>query len=191
MPENPEENIEVIQLESEERMEKSIESFQRDLNNIRSSRAAPGMVEHIQVEYYGEPTPLQQLATISIPEARIIMIAPFDKSSMGDVEKAIQKSDLGLSPQNDGNVIRLILPELSGERRKELVKQVKSRTEEARVSIRNIRRDANDQIKKLKDDGVSEDDIKAAQNDIQKLTDDFVGKAEKIAETKEQDILTI
>ena len=188
MPEGEEISEEEILLESEERMEKSIESFQRDLNNIRSSRAAP---EHIQVEYYGAMTPLQQLATISIPEARVIMISPFDKSSMGDVEKALLKSDLGLTPQSDGVVIRLVLPELSGDRRKELVKQVKGRTEDARVAIRNIRRDANDQIKKLKDGGVSEDDIKAAQGEVQKLTDGFIKKAEDLADAKEQDILTI
>jgi ribosome recycling factor len=191
MPEGEEISEEEILLESEERMEKSIESFQRDLNNIRSSRAAPGMVDQIQVEYYGAMTPLQQLATISIPEARIIMISPFDKSSMGDIEKALLKSDLGLTPQSDGVVIRLVLPELSGDRRKELVKQVKGRTEDARVAIRNIRRDANDQIKKLKDGGVSEDDIKAAQGEVQKLTDGFIKKAEDLADAKEQDILTI
>lgn len=191
MPEGEEISEEEILLESEERMEKSIESFQRDLNNIRSSRAAPGMVDQIQVEYYGAMTPLQQLATISIPEARVIMISPFDKSSMGDVEKALLKSDLGLTPQSDGVVIRLVLPELSGDRRKELVKQVKGRTEDARVAIRNIRRDANDQIKKLKDGGVSEDDIKAAQGEVQKLTDGFIKKAEDLADAKEQDILTI
>ena len=191
MPEGEEISEEEILLESEERMEKSIESFQRNLNNIRSSRAAPGMVDQIQVEYYGAMTPLQQLATISIPEARVIMISPFDKSSMGDVEKALLKSDLGLTPQSDGVVIRLVLPELSGDRRKELVKQVKGRTEDARVAIRNIRRDANDQIKKLKDGGVSEDDIKAAQGEVQKLTDGFIKKAEDLADAKEQDILTI
>ena len=191
MPEGEEISEEEILLESEERMEKSIESFQRDLNNIRSRRAAPAMVDQIQVEYYGAMTPLQQLATISIPEARVIMISPFDKSSMGDVEKALLKSDLGLTPQSDGVVIRLVLPELSGDRRKELVKQVKGRTEDARVAIRNIRRDANDQIKKLKDGGVSEDDIKAAQGEVQKLTDGFIKKAEDLADAKEQDILTI
>ncbi len=192
MPENAEEmSLEEIELESEERMAKSLESFQRDLVNIRSSRAAPGMVEHLQVEYYGAPTPLQQLASISIPEARMILISPFDKSAMSEIEKAIQKSDLGLTPQNDGIVIRLILPELSGERRKELVKTVKQRTEETRVSIRNIRRDGNDQIKKLKDHGFSEDDIKNAQNEIQKLTDSFIKKADDLAAAKEQDILTL
>jgi len=191
MPENVQDSMDEIQLETEDRMEKSLESFHRDLSNIRSSRATPGMVDHIQVEYYGEPTPLQSLATISIPEARIIMISPFDKSAMGDVEKAILKSDLGLTPQGDGNVIRLVLPELSGERRKELVKKVKERTEETRVSVRNIRKTANDQIKKLKDQGVSEDDIKSAQGEIQKLTDGFIVRAEEIAAKKEQDILTI
>ena len=183
--------IEEIQMESEERMQKSVDSMQRDILNIRSGRAAPSMVEHLQVEYYGAPTPLIQLASVSVPEARQLVISPFDKASAGDIEKAILKSDLNLTPQNDGSVIRLILPELSGERRKELVKQLKARLEEAKISIRNIRRDSNDAIKKLSGQGISEDEIKSNQDEIQKLTDEYIAKLETMATKKEEDILTI
>jgi len=187
-----EQDVELILLDAEERMQKSEEALERDLRNIRSSRATPAMAEHISVEYYGEFVPLQQLANISVPEARMLIISPFDKSAMGDIEKAILKSDLNITPQNDGSIIRLILPELSMERRRELVKQVKGRVEEARVSIRNIRRDANDSLKKMTGSkGHSEDEIKDAQEDVQKLTDQFITKLEKIAEAKEKDILTV
>ncbi|MBE7438530.1 MAG: ribosome recycling factor [Spirochaetales bacterium] len=189
MPEPDEISIEEIQLEAEDRMEKSLDAFKRDMQAIRSSRASPAMVQHLTVDYYGTATPLQQLATINVPEARMLTISPYDKSVMTDIEKAILKSDLNLTPQNDGNLIRLILPELSGERRQELVKQLKNRLEEARVSIRNIRRDSNDAIKKIK--GLPEDEIRGAQDDVQKLTDRFIGQAEELARSKEQEITTI
>jgi len=189
MPEGEEISIEEIQLEAEDRMEKSLDAFKRDMQSIRSSRASPAMVQHLNVDYYGTPTPLQQLATINVPEARMLTISPYDKSAMSDIEKAILKSDLNLTPQNDGNLIRLILPELSGERRQELVKQLKNRLEEARVSIRNIRRDSNDAIKKIK--GLPEDEIRGAQDDVQKLTDRFISQAEDLARSKEQEITTI
>ena len=147
------------------------------------------MIDGIQVEYYGAMTPLNQLASLSIPEARMMLLTPYDKSALGDIEKAIQKSDLGLTPQNDGTMIRLVLPELSMERRQELVKQVKSRLEETRVAIRNVRRDANDHVKKLS--GLPEDDVKSGQEEIQKLTDQSIGEAEKLAEQKEESILTV
>lgn len=184
-------SIDDILLEVEERMEKSLESLKRDLATIRTSRASVSMVDHIQVEYYGAMTPLNQLATVSVPEARMIMISPFDKSSTQSIEKAILKSDLNITPQSDGQVIRIILPELTMDRRKELVKQVKARLEEARVSIRNVRRDGIDGVKKLSGKGHSEDEIKTAQDDIQKLTDKEVHNAETIATEKEESILTV
>lgn len=177
--------------EAEAKMQRSISTFQKELNNIRSSRATPSMLDHVQVEYYGANMPLNQLATINAPEARMIVITPFDKSAMSDIEKSILKSDLNLTPQNDGNVIRLILPELSMERRQELAKQVKHRLEEARVAIRNVRRDANEHIKKLSGKGLSEDELKASQGDVQKLTDSMIHKAEELATKKEKEILTV
>ena len=184
MPED-DEFIETLLLESEERMQKSLESMKRDFAAIRSTRASTQMVDHISVDYYGADTPLNQLATLTVPEARMLMIAPFDKSSIQDIEKAILKSDLNITPQNDGEVIRIILPELSMERRQELVKQVKTRLEDAKVAIRNIRRDSNDAVKKKKSDGMSEDEIKDTQDEIQKLTDGLIKQAEDMAQQKE------
>ena len=187
MPE--ETGVEEILLEAEEKMQKSIEAYKRDLATIRAARATPNMLDGIQVEYYGALTPLNQLASLSIPEARMMLLTPYDKSALGDIEKAIQKSDLGLTPQNDGTLIRLVLPELSMERRQELVKQVKGRLEETRVAIRNVRRDATDHVKKLS--GLPEDDVKSTQDEIQKLTDQSIAEAEKLAEQKEESILTV
>lgn len=188
MPES-ESDLQEILLDAEERMQKSLEALQKDFATIRSTRASPNMLDQIEAEYYGAMCPLNQLASVSVPEARILLIQPFDKSSLSAIEKAIQKSDLNLSPQNDGTVIRLILPELSMERRQELVKQVKQRLEEAKVAIRNVRRDANEVLKKST--GHSEDEIKAAQDEMQKVTDTYTGKAETIAEKKEESILTV
>ncbi|MCB1166106.1 MAG: ribosome recycling factor [Leptospiraceae bacterium] len=187
MPEevSPEEVI----LEAEEKMQKSVDAFKRDLATVRTARATPQMLDGIQVEYYGAPVPLNQVASLSIPEARMILLSPFDKTALGEIEKAILKSDLNLTPQNDGSIIRIVLPELSMERRQELVKHVKGRLEEARVSIRNVRRDANDHLKKL--GGIPEDDLKAHQDDVQKLTDRIIGEAEKLASQKEESILTV
>lgn len=193
MPDQSSEDIglEEITLEAQEKMEKSLEALKRELATIRSTRASVNMVDHIQVEYYGAPVPMNQVATISVPEARMLMITPFDKSAMHEIEKAIQKSDLGITPQNDGSVIRLILPEMTMERRQELVKQVKHRLEETRVSVRNIRRDANDSMKKLSGKGHSEDEVKSGQEEIQKVTDEFIKKAEEIAAEKEESILKV
>ena len=177
--------------QAKDRMQKSFDSFQRDINTIRSNRATPSMVDGIKVEYYGTMTPLNQLATIAVPEARVLTIAPFDKGSIADIDKAIQKSDLNITPQNDGVVIRLILPELSMDRRKELVKQLKTRTEEGRVSIRNIRRDTNDLIKKVATKNVSEDEIKQIHDEIQHLTDSNIAHLEEASEKKEKEILTV
>jgi ribosome recycling factor len=180
-----------ILLEAEDRMEKSLDALKRDLANIRSTRATPSMLDQITVDYYGAPTPLNQLASVQAPEVRMLVIQPYDKGATGAIEKAILKSDLGLTPQNDGGAIRLILPELSMERRQELVKQVHKRLEEARVSIRNIRRDTNEDLKKLKSTGTSEDEIKGAQDGVQKLTDTFVKKSEEMAAQKEEGILSV
>jgi len=191
MPDTDSGDIDTILLNSEERMQKAVEAFKRDLNTYRSTRAAPSMLDAIHVEYYGSSVPLNQLASVSVPEPRMILITPYDKSSMTDIEKSIMKSDLNLTPQNDGNVIRLVLPELSMERRQELVKQVKHRLEEARVAIRNIRRDTLDELKKLSGKGHSEDEIKATQEDVQKTTNQFIQTTEELADQKEKSILTV
>lgn len=175
--------------EAKSRMGRTLENLKRELNTIRSNRANPAMLDGLHVEYYGADTPLNQLATISVPEARILLISPFDKSAASAIEKAILKSDLGLTPSNDGSVIRLILPEMTMDRRQELVKQVKQRLEEAKVAIRNVRRDANDELKKLTH--ISKDDQKHFQDEIQKITDAHTHKAEMIAKEKEDSILNI
>ena len=172
-------------------MNKSLDSFRRDLAAIRSTRASVNMLDHVTVEYYGADTPINQLASLSVPEARMLLITPFDKGSLHDVERAILKSDLNITPQSDGNVIRIILPELSMERRQELVKQVHTRLEEARVAVRNIRRDTNDVFKKQKSEGMSEDQIKDAQTSVQELTDREIKRAEDMAAQKEESILTV
>ena len=184
-------NFNKILHEAEERKKKTLESFKKDLANIRSTRASTAMLDHVLVDYYGTHTPLKQLASITVPESRMIVINPFDKGSMGEIERAIHKSDLGISPQNDGTSIRLIMPEMSTERRHELVKQLKHRLEEARVSLRNIRRDTNEEIKKQKGHGASEDDLKDKQDEVQKLTDRYTKTCEDLAHTKEQSILTV
>jgi len=176
----------------EKRMEKTLASLKSELATIRTGRANAALLDHVRVSYYGSPVPLSQVGNISVPEARMLIIAPWEKNLLNDIEKAIQSSDLGLNPSNDGEVIRLILPELNEERRKEFVKQVKHVGEKARVSIRNIRRDANDDVKKReKADSLSEDEVKRMQDNIQKITDRFIAEVEKIIEHKEKDILTV
>lgn len=170
---------------------KSIEALKRELSSMKAGRANPAMLDRIEAEYYGSMTPLNQLANISVPEARVLSIQPWDKSSMGAIEKAILKSDLGLNPSNDGAVIRLIIPELTEETRKNIVKTVKKAGEETKVAIRSIRRDCNDDIKNLKKDDVSEDDIKKAEEDIQKKTDKFIKEVDSIISAKEKEILSI
>lgn len=179
-------------LDGDERMEKAIEALQRDLGSFRTGRASPALVEHLQVDYYGTPTPLNQLATISAPEARLIVIQPWDKGSMGSIEKAIMTSDLGLNPSNDGNVIRLAIPQLTEERRKEVAKQVRKRAEEARIAVRNIRRDCHETIRKLEHDHeISQDDLHRAENDLQKLTDEHVQEIDRIGHEKEEEVLAV
>jgi len=178
--------------ESESHMHKSVLSLQEDLLSVRSGRANPGLVEKLHVEYYGSPTPLQQLASISIPEARVIMIKPFDKSVLKAVEKAILASDLGLTPNNDGIAIRLNLPIPTEERRRELVKHVHHRVEEARVSVRNIRRDAMKDIKDFENEKmITEDDRKRGEDELQKLTDKIIAELDTIQSNKEKEVMEV
>ncbi len=178
--------------ETKSKMTNAIQAFSRDLASIRAGRATPSILDKLSIIYYGTPTPVNQVAGISIPEARLIMIQPYDKSVLGDIEKAILKSDLGLSPSNDGSVIRLAVPALTEERRKDLVKQVKKEAEEAKVVIRNIRRDANDEFKKLeKKSEITEDDLRGYSDDVQKLTDDNITKIDEMAKDKEKEIMEV
>lgn len=176
----------------ETHMQKSILSLHDDLMTIRTGRANPALVERLQVEYYGEPTPMQQLATISVPEARTLMIKPFDKTALKGIEKAILASDLGLNPNNDGQVIRLNLPPLNEERRKELVKRVHHRVEEARVALRNIRRDSIKEVKDYENEKlITEDDLKRGEEEIQKMTDKMMAELDKITHNKEVEIMEV
>lgn len=176
----------------EEKMEKSLESLKKEYLTIRAGRANPHVLDKIRVEYYGSPTPLQQVASISTPEARIIQIQPWDKSLIRAIEKEINKSDIGINPNNDGSVIRLIFPELTEDRRKELTKDVKKKGEQAKVAVRNIRRDAMDALKKAGKAGdISEDEQKIAEEDVQKNTDAYIAKIDKEIEVKTKEIMTV
>ncbi len=176
----------------EEKMEKSIASMMNEFASIRAGRANPHVLDKIKVDYYGTPTPIQQVGNISVPEARMILIQPWEKSLIKAIEKAIQTSDLGINPNNDGSCIRLIFPELTEDRRKELAKDVKKKGEAAKVAVRNIRRDANETIKKMeKNDEISEDDRKDAETRIQKMTDKAIEKIDKAVENKTKEILTV
>jgi ribosome recycling factor len=181
-----------VMKEAEQRMEKAIAALKRELTTLRAGRATPGMLDRVVVDYYGTPTPVNQTANITTPEPRMLVIQPWEKSLLGPIEKAIQKSDLGLSPTNDGMVIRLSIPPLTQERRAELVKLAKKYSEEAKVAIRNIRRDANDAYKKLEKDGtVTEDELKRHQEKVQKTTDKFVELADKTVADKEKEIMEV
>ena len=176
----------------EDKMEKSLDNLYSEYTSIRAGRANPHILDKITVDYYGTPTPLQQVGNISVPEARMIVIQPWEASILKDIEKALLMSDLGLTPTNDGKMIRLVFPELTEERRKELVKDVKKKGENAKVAVRNIRRDAMDAIKKKgKEDGISEDEIKEYQDDVQKSTDKYVAKIDAAVEEKSKEILTV
>lgn len=175
-----------------EKMKKAIQVYSRELASIRAGRASAALLDKISVDYYGVPTPINQLATVSVPEARLLVIQPYDKAVLGDMEKAILKSDLGLTPANDGSLLRISIPQLTEERRKELVKQVKREAEDAKVVIRNIRRDGNDELKKLEKNGdISEDDLRSYGEDIQKLTDEHIKKIDQITKEKEQEVLEV
>lgn len=178
--------------ENRQRMEKTLQSLDKEFNRLRTGRASAALLEGIRVDYYGTPTPLEQLASISIPDSRTISIQPWDRGAFKDVEKAILKSELGLNPVNDGKTLRIIIPPLTEERRKELVKVAKKFTEETKVSIRNIRRDANDTLKKQeKAKEITEDDLRKFQDDVQKLTDEFIAKADAVFGVKEKEIMEI
>lgn len=175
----------------ESKMTKTLESLEKELSTVRAGRANPHILDKITVDYYGASTPLQQVANVTVPEARMIQIQPWEASLIKEIQKAILSSDLGLNPNTDGKIIRLVLPELTEERRKELVKDVKKKGEAAKVAVRNIRRDANDAYKKLAKQDVSEDEIKELEDKIQKLTDKFVKNIDKAVEEKSKEILTV
>lgn len=176
----------------EDKMEKSLDNLKEEYTTIRAGRANPHILDKVKVDYYGTPTPLQQVGNISVPEARMICIQPWDTSLLKDIERAINASDLGLTPTNDGKLIRLVFPELTEDRRKELVKDVKKKGENAKVAIRNIRRDAIEAVKKKgKEDGISEDEIKGYQDDVQKSTDAYVKKIDDAIDAKSQEIMTV
>ncbi|WP_248926340.1 ribosome recycling factor [Paenibacillus hamazuiensis] len=180
-----------IKKNAEERMDKALNALKKELASLRAGRATPALLDRVQVEYYGAMTPVNQLANINTPDSRTLMIQPWDKSSVAAIEKAILKSDLGLTPSNDGTSIRITIPALTEERRAELVKMTKKFGEEAKVAIRNIRRDANDEIKKLEKNGISEDESRRHQDDVQKFTDKFVAEVDKILAAKEKEIMEV
>lgn len=174
------------------KMQKTIESLEREFKEIKAGRANPAVLNKVTVDYYGASMPINQLASVSVAEARILAITPFDKSILHSIEKAIQKSDIGINPTNDGSVIRLVFPQLTEEKRKELCKDIKKYGEEAKVTIRNARRDALDKIKKMKKDSlITEDDVKTAEKDIQKVTDDFCKDVESIVSNKEKEVMSL
>jgi len=172
-------------------MEKALGALKRDLSTLRAGRASASMLDRVQAEYYGTMTPINQLGTITTPDSRTLMIQPWDKSALAAIEKAILKSDLGLTPANDGSIIRITIPPLTEERRAELVKATKKFGEDAKVAIRNIRRDANDEIKKKEKGEISEDESRRHQEDIQKLTDRFTAEVDKILAAKEKEIMEV
>lgn len=178
--------------EFEEKMNKTLDTLYEDYATIRAGRANPHILDKIRVDYYGAPTPLQQVANVSVPEARMIQIQPWESSLIKEIEKMIMVSDLGITPNNDGKVIRLIFPELTEDRRKEIVKDIKKKGENAKVAIRNVRRDANDFFKKQnKDNLISEDEYKNIEADVQKLTDKYIAEVDKAVEEKSKEILTV
>jgi ribosome recycling factor len=174
------------------RMGKAEDALKRELATIRTGRASPALVDHVRVDYYGTPTPINQLATVAAPEARLLTIQPWDRKALGAIEKAIQKSDLGLNPANDGSMIRLVLPQLTEQRRKELTKVVQKRVEDARVVVRNVRRDAQDDLKKLeRSKEISEDEHRRGADQLQKVTDNEIASLERIGQQKEAELLEV
>jgi ribosome recycling factor len=177
---------------AKEKMDKAVQAFSRELATIRAGRANPSLLEKVTVDYYGVATPINQLASINVPEARLLVIQPYDKSVIKEMEKAILASDLGLTPSNDGSVIRIVIPPLTEERRRELVKLVKKYSEDAKVAVRNIRRDANDELKKLEKNGeITEDELRGYTEDVQKLTDDHIAKIDTITKEKEKEVMEV
>lgn len=184
--------LEDVKKRSAEKMEKAIQVLKRDLASMRAGRATPALLEKVTVSYYGSEMPVNQLASISAPEPRLLVVQPWDKSALPEIERAILKSELGITPTNDGNVIRIAIPALTEERRAELVKVVKKSGEEAKVAIRNVRRDANEEIKKMGKNGeISEDDVRRGQDEIQKLTDRYIREVDEVIAAKEKEIMEI
>ena len=181
-----------LKKDTQSKMKKAAESLQREFGQVRAGRANASLLDRITVNYYGAPTPLNQMASIGIPEARLLVITPFDKTMMKEIEKAIQTSDVGITPQTDGTVIRLVIPQLTEERRKELAKEVKKEAENSKIAIRNIRRDAMDSYKRQEKAGdITEDDLRNAEKDIQQLTDDAIKKLDAISAEKEKELLEV
>lgn len=184
--------VETSLAEATDKMQKAVSHLKEDLATIRTGRAAPALLNRVTVEYYGAPVPLNQLASINVPEPRLLQIAPFDRNSISVIEKAIQSSDLGITPSNDGNVIRLAFPPLTEERRRELVKSVHHRAEEARVAVRNVRRHSKEEVERLeRESAISEDDLKRAEKELQRLTDRFVAEVDEIQSHKEQELMEV
>lgn len=181
-----------IQDDAKGRMDKAIDSLGRELAKLRAGRANPAILDRVTVDYYGAQTPLNQIGSVTVPEARLLLITPYDKTAVGNIEKAILKSDLGITPSSDGQVIRIVIPPLTEERRKELVKVVSKTAEESKVAVRNIRRDANDDLKKQQKDGeMTEDELRGATEQVQKLTDSYISKIDERAKEKEQEIMEV
>ncbi|MEH7222590.1 ribosome recycling factor [Bacillus sp. JJ1566] len=175
-----------------DKMSKAVQALSRELATVRAGRANPAILDKVSVDYYGAPTPLNQLGSINVPEARMLVIQPYDKSILGDMEKAIQKADLGLNPTNDGSIIRISIPPLTEERRRELVKLVKKYAEESKVAVRNVRRDGNDELKKLEKNGeITEDELRSLTDDVQKATDESINKIDAVAKEKEKEIMEV
>jgi ribosome recycling factor len=185
------EEIEFFLAEATEMMDKSVQHTREAMNKIRAGKASPSMLDGLYVEYYGNPTPLSQVASLTTPDARTILIKPWEKNIISEIEKAILHSDLGLNPQNDGELVRINIPMLTEERRLNLVKQAKNEAENGKISLRNVRKDTNDSLKKLKNDGVAEDAIKTAEDQVQKITDSHTALIDSVLEAKEKDIMTI
>ena len=186
-----EDDVQILIESTEEKMSKAIEHLDRELGKIRAGKANPRMLDGVLVEYYGAMTPLQQVASINTPDARTIAIQPWEKGMIGPIEKAIMGANLGLNPDNNGDIIRINIPPLTEERRQDLVKRVRKEGEDARISIRNTRRETNDELKKLKKDGLDEDMEKDAEDRVQKLTDKYIAKGEKLIEEKESEIMSL
>jgi ribosome recycling factor len=185
------EDSELLLQETEDQMNKSVQHLEKELHKLRTGKATPQMLEGIKINYYGVPTPIEQTANISTPDARQIIVQPWDKSILSDIDKAIMAANLGLNPKNEGEVLRIIVPPLTEERRRDLVKKAKVEAENARISIRNIRRSSNDMAKDLEKEGVPEDEVKKLQEDIQKFTDKFIEQVDRIVVQKEKDIMTV
>ena len=192
MPGDEDKTIDDVLIDGEIRMEKTLEALGRDLNTLRTGRATPALLENVTIDYYNTPTPLNQIASGSAPEARLIVIQPWDKGSIKDIEKSLQKSEMGFNPNNDGTVIRLPIPPLTQERRRDLVKVLKRKVEDGKVAVRNVRRDSIEQLRAMeKNKQISQDENRRAQDQIQKVTDSFVGKMDQVSSDKESEIMQV